>query len=188
MMGKRKVSIFSVLVLIVGLSGLGVGVYSLYNYQQLASQLYNYQQLVGQEEPPNPLARAFLATSYSTLDTVWVKIDFDVLDYDVSNDFNIITDQFICPTSGYYLISGMVTFDSMQDGETIRVGAFSEGVIKAESIAHASDTEDLSAGFTEIVFLNAGDYLEFVAYYTGAGSIYGDSSGKYTYFTIAFLN
>ncbi len=32
-MGKRKVSIVSILALLVGLSGLGLGVYSLYNYQ-----------------------------------------------------------------------------------------------------------------------------------------------------------
>jgi len=179
-MGKRKVSIFNVLVLIVGLSGLGVGVYSLYNSQQLVSQV----------DTPKPLARAFLNTSYSTLDTVWVKIDFDVLDYDVSNDFNIITDQFICPTSGYYHISGMVTFDSMQDGETIRVGAFSEGVFKVESTAHASHTDRLSAGFTDIVFLNAGDYVEFGTYHTGAGlrSIYGNSAGSYTYLIIAAVD
>jgi hypothetical protein len=179
-MGKRKVSIFSVLVLIVGLSGLGVGVYSLYNYQQLVSQV----------DTPKPLVRAFLNTSYSILDTVWVKIDFGELDYDVSNDFNIITDQFICPTSGYYLISGMVTFENMLDGEIIRVGVFSEGVFKAESIAHASTTDDLSAGFTDIVFLNAGDYVEFGAYHNGAGlrSIYGNSEGSYTYVTIAAVD
>ncbi len=180
MMGKKKVSIFSVLVLIVGLSGLGVGVYSLYNSQLLVNQI----------ESPKPLARAFLNTSYSILDTVWVKIDFDELDYDVSNDFNIITDQFICPTSGYYLISVMVTFEDMLDGEIIRVVAFSEGFFKAESIAHASTTDDLSTSFTNIVFLNAGDYVEFGAYHNGAGlrSIYGNSEGSYTYVTIAFLN
>ena len=180
MMGKRKVSIFSVLVLIVGLSGLGLGVYSLYNYQQLVSQL----------ESPKPLARAFLATSYSMLDTVWEKVDFDVLDYDVSGDFNITTDRFICPTSGYYLISCMLTFSPMQDGETIKVGVFTESVFEAGSVAHASYTSDLSAGFTDIIFLNAGDYVEFGAYHTGAGlrSIYGSTAGTYTYFTIAFLN
>jgi len=156
--------------------GFGVGAYSLYNYQQLVSQL----------GPPKSLTRAFLATSYSTLDTVWVKVDFDVLDYDVSGDFNITTDRFICPTSGYYLISGMLTFTDMQDGETIKVGVFSESGFEAGSVAHASHTNDLSAGFTDIVFLNAGDYVEFGSYHTGAGfrSIYGDSSGKYTYLTI----
>ena len=173
-MGKKKVSFFSVLVLIVALLGLGVGAYSLYNYQQLVSQV----------EHPKSLARAFLETSYSTLDEEWFKVDFDVLDYDVSGDFNITTDRFTCPTSGYYLISGMVTF-TMQDGERIEVGALSEFFFEAGSVAHASHTNILSAGFTDIVFLNAGDYLEFVVYYTGAGSIYGDSSGKYTYFTIA---
>jgi hypothetical protein len=168
------------LVFIVALLGLGVGAYSLYNYQQLVSQV----------EHPKALARAFLATSYSILDTVWVQVDFDVLDYDVSGDFNITTDRFICPTSGYYLISGMLTFSSMQDGETIKVGVFSEGGFEAGSVAHASHTSDLSAGFTDIVFLNAGDFVEFGAYHTGAGlrSIYGDSSGTYTYLTITAVN
>ncbi len=157
--------------------GLGVGAYSLYNYQQLVSQ----------GEHPKTLARAFLATSYSTRDGERFKVDFDVLDYDVSGDFNITTDRFICPTSGYYLISGMLTFSSMQDGETIEVGVLSESGFEAGSVAHASNTSDLSAGFTDIVFLKAGDFVEFVAYHTGAGfrSIYGDSSGKYTYITIA---
>ena len=179
-MGKKKVSIFSVLLFIVALLGLGAGVYSLYNYQQLVSQV----------ESPKPLTRAFVVTSYSMLDTVWVKIDFDVLDYDVSGDFDITTDRFTCPTSGYYLISGMLTFSSMQDGETIEVGAFSESGFEAGSVAHAFHTSDLSAGFTDIVFLNAGDFVEFGSFHTGAGlrSIYGNSAGSYTYITIAAAN
>ena len=179
-MGKRKVSTFSVLVLIVGLSGLGVGVYSLYNNQQLVSQL----------ESPKPLARACLVTSYSTPNGLWFKVDFDVLEYDVSGDFNIITDRFICPTSGYYLISGMITFTAMQDGETISVAAFREGVREAGSIVHAAHTNILSVGFTDIIYLNAGDYVELQAYHTGGASrtIYGSTAGTYTYFTIAFLN
>ena len=144
MMGKRKVSIFSILALIIGLSGLGLGVYSLYNYQQLVSQV----------EPPKPLARASLAFSYSTPSTSWTPINFDVLDYDVTSDFNIITNRFICPTSGYYLISGMVTF-IMQDGETILLAAYREGVYEAGSLAQASHSDSLSTGFTDIIYLNA---------------------------------
>ena len=179
-MGKRKVSIFSVLVLIVGLSGLGVGIYSLYNYQLLVNQL----------ESPNHLARAGLVTSYSTPNGLWFKVNFDVLEYDVSGDFNIISDRFICPTSGYYLISGMATFTSMQDGETISVAAFREGVREAGSIVQAAHTNILSVGLTDIVYLNAGDYVELQAYHTGGASrtIYGSTAGTYTYFTIAFLN
>jgi len=169
-MGKRKVSIFSVLVLVIGLSGLGVGAYSLY---QVIS--------------PKPLARACLVTSYSTPNGLWFKVDFDVLEYDVSGDFNIITDRFICPTSGYYLISGMVTFIAMQDGETLSVAVFREGVREAGSIVQAAHTNVLSVGLTDIVYLNAGDYVELQAYHTGGAprTIYGTTAGTYTYFTIA---
>ena len=179
-MGKRKVSIFSVLVFIIALSGLGLGLFSLYNYQQLVIQL----------EQPKSLARAGLVTSYSTPNGLWFKVNFDVVEYDVSGDFNITSDRFICPASGYYLISGMATFSSMQDGETISVAAFREGVREAGSIVQAAHTNILSVGLTDIVYLNAGDYVELQAYHTGSASrtIYGSTAGTYTYFTIAFLN
>ena len=179
MVGKRKVSIVSILALIVGLSGLGLGVYSLYNYQQLVNQV----------EPPRSLARASLAFSYSIPSTTWTTINFDVLDYDETGDFNIITNRFICPTSGYYLVSGMVTL-IMQDGETIQLAAFREGVYEAGSLAHASHSDGVSTGFTDIVYLNVSDYLELRAHHTGSGSrsIFGNAEGTYTYLTITAVD
>ena len=176
-MGKRKVSIFSILALIVGLSGLGLGVYSLYNYQQLVNQV----------EPPRPLARAFLDFGYMISSGIYTVVNFDVLDYDETGDFNLITDRFICPTSGYYLVSGMVTFGGMQDGEAIYVVAFIEGVLKAWIIARAAHLTILSTSFTDIVYLNEGDYVELRVYHTGSSprEIFGDSEGIYTYLTIA---
>jgi len=94
MMGKRKVSIFNVLVFIVALSGLGVGAYSLYNYQQLINQV----------EPLKPLARVFLNFGYMISSGSYMVVNFDVVDYDETGDFNLTTDRFICPTSGYYLV------------------------------------------------------------------------------------
>ena len=177
MMGERKVSVFSVLVLIVGLSGLGVGAYSLYNYQQLISQV----------EPPKPLVRAFLNTSYAIPGFGWNVVNFTVIDYDTTGDFNITTDRFICPTSGYYLISGMIMFSSMNDGEIIYVAAHREGVVEAGSTAQASTNGGLSTGFSDIVYLNEGDYVELMAFHTVTGqrTLYGDSAGTYTYLTIA---
>lgn len=177
MVGERKISVFSVLILIVSLSGLGVGAYSLYNYQQLVSQV----------EPPKPLARAFLNTGYDISGLGWNVVNFTVLDYDTTGDFNITSNRFICPTSGYYLISAMLMFSSMNDGETIYVAAARGGVLEAASSAHASLTSSLSTGFTDIVYLNESDYVEMWAFHTGSvpRAIYGDSTGAYTYLTIA---
>ena len=176
-MGKRKVSVFSVIVFIVSLSGLGVGAYSLYNYQQLNSQV----------EPLKPLARAFLNSSYAISGVGWTPVNFTVLDYDTTGDFNITTDRFICPTPGYYLISAMLTFYPMYDTEIIFLAVAREGVVVAGSSAQASVTSSLATGFTDIVYLNESDYIELWAYHTGNASrtIYGDSTGAYTYFTIA---
>ena len=177
MMGERKVSVFSVLVLIVGLSGLGVGAYSLYNYQQLINQV----------EPPKPLVRAFLSSNYAISGLGWTPVNFTVLDCDTTGDFNITTDRFICPTSGYYLISAMLMFSNMYDTEIIFLAAAREGVLIAGSSAQASGTSSLATGFTDIVYLNDSDYVELWAYHTGSTSreIYGDYTGAYTYFTIA---
>ncbi len=180
-MGERKVSVFSVLVLIVGLSGLGVGAYSLYNYQQLISQLEP------QVEPPKPLARAFLSSNYAISNSSWKVVNFTVLDYDTTGDFNITSDRFICPTSGYYLISAMLMFSTMYDTEIIFLAAARGGVVEAGSSAQASETNSLATGFTDILYLNVSDYVELLAYHTGSAprTIYGDSTGAYTYFTIA---
>jgi len=168
-MGKRKISIFSVLVLIVGLSGLGLGAYSLY---KLVS--------------PQPLARVSVSSGHSVPSSTWTVVDFDVLDYDVTSDFNIVTDRFICPTSGYYLISGKVKFVSMLDGEAIFIAVFREGVSEIESSVYGSQTVSLSTNFADIVYLNAGDYVELRVYHTGSfsRSIYGNTEGTYTYLTI----
>ena len=177
MVGKRKASIFSVLVFIVGLSGLGVGAYSLYNYYQHVNQV----------EPPKTLVRAFLETSQSIPSSTLTVVNFDGVDYDVTGDFNILTDRFICPTSGYYFISGKVHFISMVSGEFINIGLYRDGILVAENVARASNTASLSTSFTDILYLNATDYLEVKVYHTGsfARSIYGDTEGKYSYLTIA---
>ena len=179
-MGKRKVSVFSVLVLIIGLSGLGLGVYSLYNYQQLINQV----------EPLRPLVRVFTSTSSSIPSTTFTTVNFDVVDFDVTGDFNIVTDRFICPSSGYYLVSVMVTFTPMYDGEYILAVAYSEGVFEAGSYAQASHTNVLSTGFTDVVYLNAGDYLEVKVYHSGSTArlVYGNSAGTYTYLTITAVD
>ena len=176
-MGDRKVSIFSVIVLIVALSGLGVGAYSLYNYQQIISQV----------EPPKSLARVYLASSYAISGMGWILVNFDVIDYDITDDFNITSDRFICPTSGYYLISAMLMYSIMYDGESIFLAVFREGILEAGSAAHASHTSSLSTSFTDIVFLNEGDYVELRTLHSGSTvrTIEGSSVGTYTYFTIA---
>jgi len=179
-MGKRKVSIVSILALLVGFSGLGLGAYSLYNYQQLINQV----------EPLRPLVRVFSSTSSSIPSTTYTTVDFNVIDFDVTGDFNIITDRFICPSSGYYLVSVMITFTPMYDGEFISAGAYSEGVFEAGSYAQASHTNVLSTGFTDVVYLNAGDYLEVKVYHSGSTArlVYGNSAGTYTYLTITAVD
>ena len=54
-------------------------------------------------------------------------------------------------------------------------------------IAHAAHLTILSASFTDIVYLNEGDYVELRAGHTGSSprAIFGDSEGIYTYLTIA---
>ena len=138
-------------------------------------------------EPPKPLARAFVSISQSVPDHTWTVVNFTALDYDVTGDFNIVTDRFICPTSGYYFISCKVHFVSMVGGEFINVGLYRDGILVAENVARASLTASLSTSFTDILYLNATDYLEVRVYHSGsfARSIYGDTLGKYSYLTIA---
>jgi len=186
-MEKRKVSIFSVLVLIVGVSGLGLGVYSLYNYQQLINQV---EPLINPVEPPKTLLRVFVNASTVIPDDIFTTVDFNAIDFDVTGDFNITTNRFICPSSGYYLVSAMITFFNMSVGEIIIAYAISEGVFKSGSYAQASHTYPLSTGFTDVVYLNVGGYLYVGVYHTGSAprDMYGNPAGTYTYVTITAVD
>ena len=56
-----------------------------------------------------------------------------------------------------------------------------------ESSVYGSNTVSLSTNFADVVYLNAGDYVELRVYHTGSfsRSIYGNAEGTYTYLTIA---
>ena len=179
-MGKRKVSMFSVLILIVGLSGLGVGVFSLLTSQQLVNRV----------NTPKPLARVLVSSNYLISNSVWETVNFNVVDYDKTDDFNIVTDEFTSSTSGYYLISAMLTFAVMNDGDAIFVRLVREGVYEAGSSAHASQSNTLSVGFTDIVYLTAGDTFEIQVFQLSSGSknLLGTTAGTYTYLTIAAIS
>ena len=85
------------------------------------------------------------------------------------------------------LISGMVSFVVMLDGEYIFVGVYREGILEVSSLVYGSQTVSLSTSFTNIIYLNAGDYVEVRVYHSGSfsRSIYGNIEGTYTYLTIA---
>ncbi|MBY8987583.1 MAG: hypothetical protein KGD61_03935 [Candidatus Lokiarchaeota archaeon] len=78
-------------------------------------------------------------------------------------------------------------FSLKLDGEAIFLAAFVEGILESGSAAHASQTNSLSTGFTDIVYLNAGDFLELRVFHTGVAprTFNGNSEGSYTYLTIA---
>ena len=74
----------------------------------------------------------------------------------------------------------------MLDGEYIFAGVYIEGILVLQNTVYGSQTVILSASFTDIVYLSAGDYIEVRVYHSGSfdRSIHGNTEGSYTYLTI----
>ena len=176
-MVERKGSVFGIITLIIGIAGLGLGGYSLYSNLQLQSQ-------INVHEDDQSIARVFKSGSTVISENTWWKNDFDVLDFDLYNNFNIITDVFNCTNPGYYQISGLITFVLLQDGEEAYAAIVKNNAInEAIKIVHASNTGAISTGVVDIVYLSEWDTIEIKNYYTGIGSrgVYGSPNGSYNY-------
>ena len=182
-MVERKGSVFGIITLIIGIAGLGLGGYSLYSNLQILNQ-------TNVQEENQSITRVFKSGSTVISENTWWKIDFDVLDFDVYNNFNIITDVFNCTNPDYYQISGLITFVLLQDGEEAYAAIVKNNAInEAINIVHASNTGAISTGVVDIVYLSEGDTIELQTYHTGSGGrgVYGSPNGVYTYLSIAFI-
>ena len=137
-----------------------------------------------------PASRAYRASSMVLTATVWHDVDFNVLDYDIGSDFNMGTDEFVCPYKGIYLISGRVTMLSLQDGEEMHLVINKNGVgFVSRTITHASHTGPISANVVDILSLDKGDTIKLRLFHDGAGArtLYGTTDGINTYLSIAAI-
>ena len=95
------------------------------------------------------------------------------------------------PISGYYVITGTVTYSSPNSGDYYIVSISINGIQESATKAHASSTNIISISASDIRWLVVGDYIELRTYYNGVAAseqIYGSGADAYTFISISILS
>jgi len=119
-------------------------------------------------------ARAHRSGDQTIPNETWTKVQLDVEDYDVAGEFDNTTNyRFTATSAGYYLVTAAATFSDIPDGKDAAVAIETTGGnTKCRAIAYSSGSTDvlIAPVVADIVYLNAGEYLElWVAHHGGAG-------------------
>ena len=83
-MAEGKVSVLGIITLLIGISALGLSGYTLYSVLMISDQINALED--------NSVLRVSRNSSYGVTNHTWEVVDFNVLDFDVGNNFNMTSD------------------------------------------------------------------------------------------------
>jgi hypothetical protein len=126
---------------------------------------------------PVTQARAWRSAAY-TLGTGWTKFPVDTIAYDPGACFNLANSRYTVPATGYYQCNAGFTVNDVTTTDSYVAAIYKNGTSAASGATVAANPVEAGATVSDIVFCNAGDYLEFWTY-AAAKPIYPSSSGCY---------
>jgi hypothetical protein len=115
----------------------------------------------------------------SITQTSSTKITLDAEVFDVSNKFDSSTNYRYTPgIIGYYQFNGCVTYDSPEGGKRYIATIEKNGAEYASQAIDANGTLPLAACVSDVIYLDADDYVELTTYHesSGAEAIQGNSA------------
>lgn len=108
-------------------------------------------------------ARAYLNAQQNDLtNNTYTKVLLDTETYDPGNNF--ASNKFVAPTTGYYMVTGVVKFSSVKSLTDYYAAIYKNGSIYSENVIFAvGDDKNFAVTVTDIVLLTATDYIELYA-------------------------
>ena len=137
--------------------------------------------------------RAFLSANQENItSSAWVKVNLNLVDYDLGKNFDTSLYKFTVPVTGLYHIIGQVYFSSsgVQADKRYLVGIYKNGSIIGEASVHASIADNVSVSYGDELYLVKDNYIELYAYTTGTGNtvdILGSATLAYTRLVIRLI-
>ena len=140
-------------------------------------------------EVDNSLARAYLTSNQAINNNEITKVSGYTESFDAGSNFS--SDKFTAPVAGYYQISFGVTFYDATVKLTFAYGMLYKNgadTVHGSEWSGTDKAEVLSTG-SDVVYLDAGNYLELYGYCTtsdsGASVMYAGS--KYTFMSVHLI-
>lgn len=166
------------LAIIIAISGLLVGGYAAFQMNLRGNYVL-------------PVAKVFLGGSYALGSGMPYKIlDFTDKSFDSHNAFNLASDEYIVPETGYYQIIAQYSIQSY-DQDFFIIGILqNDTIVGACSYFAAASTNTFTVSITDIISANVGDAISIYAYlYYVSGSPRALFEGEeFTFFSIAKLS
>ena len=125
----------------------------------------------------NTAARAYRLTSFTVPASGWTKIPVDAVTSDPGGNLQIANGRYICPATGVYKVTGNVQQANNGAGN-VGVAVGRNGVITAKAVMSeaAGPAQTIGAVTSDLIFCNAGDYIELFAYSSVAVGLTIDST------------
>jgi hypothetical protein len=124
--------------------------------------------------------RAYKNVEQGITMNVWQNVEFEVEDFDLTNDFDLTTEKFTPSTEGYYLMTGRISHLSEYDNEALLVvyknGALVSYLDHPVQPATTSNHEEHLGGSTLLYANGTTDYFQLY-YYTEASTNKIDNAG-----------
>lgn len=133
-------------------------------------------------------ARACLASSITTtVSSGLTKLALDTETYDVGANF--ASNKFTAPVNGYYQISAQITYGNITAaGKQFAVEVYKNGAVILENDVYSHSAQStIYCGLTDVVYLDATDYIELYYYHDDATTVDINSSAYGTYLTVTLL-
>lgn len=100
----------------------------------------------------------------------WTTVQFNVISYDLSNNFNISTYRYTSSVTGYYDVIGKLGIGGCVVNKTYGIGILKNNTtLVAVNYTHSKVTNEMSVMVQDQLYLVAGDYIE-IQFYNGSGN------------------
>ena len=138
---------------------------------------------VGPVGGPQVAARAYRAAAFTLTAAAYTKIPIDTVTYDTSAAVSTANGRWVAPAAGYYSVQGQVDFNLNVAGGGATVALiYKNGAVITQGNAFGpsnAQSSEWGATVSDVVSLNAGDYLELWAYSTAALPLYVATTRNY---------
>ena len=136
-------------------------------------------------------ARAYLSTVMNDLTSgTSYKVLLDAESWDPGNNFDSTTNhRFVAPKSGYYLVCAGIQYASVVADKVYYLQIKGNSIATRYARYHSSIAENLMVNFSDIVYLNEGDYIELWAlHYAGVNTVdIGIGEGS-TFLAVSYIS
>jgi hypothetical protein len=131
-------------------------------------------------------AKAQRNAALTTVAATWTKMPLDTVSYDPGGNVSLASSRYVCPATGYYLVTGEVTLNPgvAYSDQTLVAAIYKNGgqIAAGQRMSRTDTTNSLDSVVSDIISCNAGDYLE-LWYYTNGGG-WAVSQGSFTYLSV----